>query len=261
MLLAQTTTMTSTVSTDWITFANMVAAVAAMSISAVAAYLSYLVLRIQIEPTVVLYIQDDLDRPSILNLVLANIGKGMARNIKCTFSDWIPARAFGFENAPMPEKMSTGPLFMTIPALGPNEKRVITWGQYGGLKKGMGGRTITCTITYETDPLGPIHSKTLTSTHPIEIDSFAETDASDRNFVRQIAKELESLTKVLEHSASGFRPLKIHLEDPLKNRAPHIDATVLSHLKQVASQKEPRDSSQSPPDNNPDSSVNSSNKA
>jgi hypothetical protein len=213
MILAQLTQSAAISSFDWLSLANMIAAAVAAGTATIAVYYSYWVLRMQADPSVVLYVEADIDRPSVMNLVLVNQGKGVARMIQCDFSDWVPDRAFGFDNAPMPGRMKDGPLFSTIPALGPNEKRVITWGQYGGLKKGLEGRSVSCTISYHSDRLGPIRKKRLQSTFPIEVDSFAGTDASDRNFQGKIANHLDRLAKVLEHSASGSRPLKIIVEE------------------------------------------------
>jgi hypothetical protein len=46
------------------------------------------------------------------------------------------------EAAQPPKELKTGPLVTGIPALAPGGRRILTWGQYGGLKKVIGGRLL-----------------------------------------------------------------------------------------------------------------------
>ena len=121
------------------------------TLGALAAY--YLVWRFRRIPDVVVYAVPDLQRPAVINLVLKNRGSGIARNVSFESDKKIPARAFGFEDAPKPGYMADGPLIDGIASFKPGEKRVITWGQYGGLKKGLGDDYLEITATYSGKPV------------------------------------------------------------------------------------------------------------
>ena len=109
-------------------------------ITITATIINYLFFRSQIDPEVLVYVSPDEKRPSIIILIIENIGRGIAKEIEFTLSKPIPKKAFGinFDEAKIPQTMDCGPLINGIPALGPGSKRIITWGQYGGLKKGFG---------------------------------------------------------------------------------------------------------------------------
>lgn len=178
-------------------------------ITVTAVIVNYLIFRTQVDPEIIVNAMHDDERPSIIILIIENIGKGMARDIHFSWQGKLPKEAFGFEDAAVPEEVDSGPLVNGIPALGPGSKRIITWGQYGGLKKGIGDNIIHITATYKSDThILPWKNKHST-TSLLDIKSFEGTDASDRNWLKKIADRLEKLERVFEQSASGFRPLQI----------------------------------------------------
>ena len=119
-------------------------------ITVTATVVNYLFFRSQIDPDVIVYVTPDIDRPSIILLIIQNIGRSIATDVVFSADREIPEHAFGFENAKKPKEMKSGPLVTGIPALGPGAKRVITWGQYGGLEKGIGGEVINITIRFKS---------------------------------------------------------------------------------------------------------------
>ena len=76
---------------------------------------NYLLLREIHDPKVIVYAVADKKRPSVLNLVIKNIGKGVALDVTFKSSEPIPGNAFGIENAPIPDAMITGPFVSGIP--------------------------------------------------------------------------------------------------------------------------------------------------
>jgi hypothetical protein len=178
-------------------------------ITVTATVLNYLLLRTQKDPEVIVYATPDDKRPSIINLVIENIGPGMAKSVTFKMPDYFPANAFGFESAKKPENMITGPLIFGIPSLGPGAKRVITWGQFGGLKKGLGDEVSSVVCHYTRDRIGLPGQKSLQTECLLDIKSFEATDASDNNWDKKTAKELEKIAKVLTQSATGFKSIKI----------------------------------------------------
>jgi hypothetical protein len=199
---------------DWITLAAFWIAVASVLISFVGAMISYYLFRSSIDPHVIVYATADEGRPSIINLVIENIGKGLAKSVSFEFSRPIPEKAFGFADAKLPNRMQSGPLINGIPALGPGAKRVITWGQFGGLYKGLGDDAIEIRVRFRGDPAGIFAAKEHEVLCPIDIKSFEGTDASDRNWAKQSASQLERIADALGHAATGFRPIKVELIEP-----------------------------------------------
>jgi len=146
------------------------------------------------DPNVIVYAEDDPRRPTIILLVIENIGRGSAKNITFAPNRPLPQGAWGFENAKMPQQMIEGPIITGIPYLRPGARRVISWGQYYGLKKWFENSTISIDIFYERDGSIPIiRNRRIKTTSILEIMSFAGTDASDSNWDRKIAQELKTL--------------------------------------------------------------------
>jgi hypothetical protein len=109
--------------------------------------------KVQSDPYVILSVVQDYDRPSMLQLVVKNVGPGVAHDISFKFSRPIPEYAWGVkvENAQTAEIMSTGPLIDGIPMLGPGEKIMIDWGLYEGLRKNLGTEPVIVTCSFKKD--------------------------------------------------------------------------------------------------------------
>jgi hypothetical protein len=176
-----------------------------------AALINYYFFRSQIDPLVVVYATSDESRPSIINLVIENIGKGLAKDVSFKLSRPIPQKAFGHTNPPIPQSMTSGPLISGIPALGPGAKRVVTWGQYPGLYKGLGDDVVKVTVQFRGDPFGVFDPVWHEVVCPLDVKSFAGTDASDRNWEKHSARELRRIAEVLRRAASGAAPLRVEL--------------------------------------------------
>jgi len=183
-----------------------------------ATVINYLFFRSQTDPEVIVYASLDERRPSVVILVIENIGRGLAKNITFASSKPIPQKAFGLgDDAPTPRTMDYGPIINGIPSLGPHSKRIITWGQYGGLKKGIGDEIIDITVTFRSDRMFGLGQHSHKVVCPIDIKSFAGTDAADYNWDKKTADHLEKIAKTLENVSSGFRSLKIQLTQEKKS--------------------------------------------
>lgn len=169
----------------------------ALIIALLSAVISYLLLRAQSEPEVVVYAIADRRRPSIINLIIENIGKGIAREVSFKTTRPIPQEAFGFEDPPTPKPMQRGPIIHGIAFLHPGERRVITWGQYGGLTKGLGGEPIDVLATYYSSPALKLLRKRHSTRSTIDIKSFEGTDASDDNWDKKSAEQLQKIADAL----------------------------------------------------------------
>lgn len=167
---------------------------------------TYLLLRTQADPQVIVYTKHDPLRPTVLLIVIENVGNGVAYNVKFQLAKPIVKEAWGVEQPssdPL-RVMSEGPLASGIPILAPKERRVLTWGQYGGLSSvlGVGGVNITCTFesrrAFPWDPTEHI-------THSVlEVHSFYRTDASESPVSRQ-AREIERIATTLSQMQQSLR--------------------------------------------------------
>ena len=192
----------SLLSADQVPFWTAVAALGASATALVTIVYTYFTARLvqsQSEPKVIVYVRHDADRPSLLILVIENIGRDIARSVAFKPSRPIPTEAFGIAGPNQDMKtMTGGPFVMRIPSLGPGDSRVITWGQYGGLSAAIGPTPIALEYTYKHG------RRTLSGSTALEVTSFANTDASARPAVAS-ARALKEISTALQQIASDIR--------------------------------------------------------
>ena len=161
-------------------------------------YFTLRLVRSQSEPKVIVYVKHDLERLTVLMLVVENIGRDIAHDVRFTASRPIPARAWGIEAPDVTQVkiMTDGPLVAGIPALGPNDSRTISWGQYGGLSAAIGAEPIRLHYSYRHG------HRTFAGETQLEVESFAGTDASERPavIVARSIKEIEGAMKSISNS-------------------------------------------------------------
>jgi len=177
--------------------------------------ISYRLFRLQHDPEVVVYATPDEKRPSVVIIIIENTGGSVARDVKFSSSAPIPGKAFGFEDAPVPEPMYSGPLVTGIPSFGPGARRVITWGQYGGIQKGIGDSVLDITATYRGQRSLLFFRRRYKTVSRIDIKSFEHTDASDHNWDKKMA---DSLTKIAEAIKPLQYPTKRLLEISIREK-------------------------------------------
>ena len=170
----------------------------ALLIALASTVINYLLLRSQQDPEVVVYAIPDPRRPTIINLIIENIGKGIARDVSFASDRPMPWEAFGFEGAKMPKQMERGPLIYGVPFLSPGERRVMTWGQYHGLSKGLDGKPIKVTAKYFSNPSLRLVRQKHAAVSIIDIKSFEGTDVSDDNWDKKAAEQLEKIASALK---------------------------------------------------------------
>lgn len=152
------------------------------------------------DPHVIVYAKHDEARPSILLLIVENVGKRLAVNVSFKLSRSLPHRAFGInqESAKQPKNMISGPLIDGIPSIGPGASRILIWGQYWGLTKGLGDDVVKVTCKYESKRPGIFGNKKHNTECLVDVKSFKETDATDLDGARQSAKELKRIADLLQ---------------------------------------------------------------
>ena len=156
---------------------------------------TYLMLRAQHDPRVIVYTRSDKARPQLIMIVIENIGKSVAKDVHFTLSeplqilkggDWRP--------------LDSGPLIAGIPALAPGESRMFLWGPFLGLWPVIGTRAFTVTAAYTCDSLGWVAPEQHEDVSVIEVASFHITDAVDTDGARQTAKQVERIADLLDRS-------------------------------------------------------------
>jgi len=184
---------------ETIPFWTAIAAVAAGGSAVMAAFytlLTFRLVRLQAEPKVIVYVKDDLERRSIMMIIIENIGRDIAHDVIFKSSKPIPSRAFGMsiDTAKPAKTMHEGPLIEGIPALGPGDCRAITWGQLGGLWKALGDEPIVIDYTYRSG------RRLIKGQSKLEVRSYLGTDASEKpsSSIARSLKELSGASKRIE---------------------------------------------------------------
>ncbi len=179
---------------------------AATFIAGAAAVVSYLLFRSQSDPDVVIYAQADEGRPTIINLIIENKGSESAENVCFSWDGKLPARAFGLETEgdDTSEEMKDGPLAHGIPFFPPGARRVVTWGQYGGIYRGVGTNKVSVCIRYKSKRKILRTYRSHQTICPLDILSFQSADASDRNWDKKIAENLDELKHSIERESARW---------------------------------------------------------
>lgn len=193
-----------------------------MAVIAVAtAIVTYAVFRSATDPTVIVYAQPDLQRQSIVNLIVENIGRGAAHGVFFKPSRPLPQNAFSISvPEKMPDQMQSGPIANGIPFLAPGQRLSISWGQYGGLYKYLGGEPIRIdTFCYRTRSNG-LFSKRLQSSSTLDIRMFQTSESTEHGYGPNLVKELKALNVTL-------KSIERQLKKPLVDLAaqPNLDAS------------------------------------
>lgn len=153
----------------------------------------------QTNPNVIITAAHHNDRPTLITLIIRNIGNGLALDIEFNPSKELKI-CFGLtEKAARIKPMPDGPLRHGIPSLGPGETRIIDWGQVGGLLHEIGNECVTIDIEYKNASDQKIHQKC-----KVDVASFIGT-AANRSCQKQSADALEQISKTFQHLRDDIR--------------------------------------------------------
>ncbi len=188
---------------EWVPAWTAVSAIAAaIAVIVATAYtaITYRVLVSQDDPKVIVFVRHDPERPTLLTIVIENIGRSIAEDVKFRSSRPIPSKAYGIQ-APsddVSQQMVNGPLIKGIPALGPGDRRVLNWGQYGGLSSALANEPIRVEIDYRHGRRR-LHGVTY-----LDVESYAATDVSEPPNVT-VAKSVQKIPAALDRISSQLR--------------------------------------------------------
>jgi len=189
---------------DGVAVANLITTIILAILTATyVVYTGRLVLA-QTDPCVIVYAENDESRPSILLVIIKNVGNGIACNVRFELSEPF-FRAFGLSpgSETPPDYLPGGAFIDGIPILQAGGTRKIVWGQYAGLKKVLGERFIRIKCQFERMDQSEIALSPPKSTECIlELASFAHQDIVDPDGARQSAKVLEKIADILAKQLS-----------------------------------------------------------
>lgn len=190
------------IKSEWVT---ALSSLVLMLVTGVYVWISWKIFEGRFDPYVIVTVIHDKNQPSILMLVVKNIGPGLAEHVEFQSDRAIPEHAFGLspESAEDATIMDNGPLITGIPCLGPGETREIMWGQYGGLIKALGSKPleIVCSFKRQGKKMPPV--KCL-----LEVTSFKGTDASNTPQI-EVIKHLKNIEKNIERLAMEISSCRI----------------------------------------------------
>lgn len=169
---------------------------------------TYSVFRSSTDPVVIVYADPDLKRPSVLNLIIKNIGNGAAHSIKFKTTRPLPCEAFSIDvPEKMPASMEVGPIVKGIPFLAPGQKITLTWGQYGGLYKYIGDEPIQVEAQYFAAGKPRFYSRRLSAKSSLDVRTFERSESSEHGYGPNLVKEFKVLNKSFASISKGIQQI------------------------------------------------------
>ncbi|MEO0509469.1 MAG: hypothetical protein AAF065_06395 [Verrucomicrobiota bacterium] len=177
---------------------ELVIALLATFTSLVATAIAYSAYRSQTDPDVIVYLEHDEKRPSLILLVIENRGSGVAHDVQFEIPDDFPSDPIGITATGKKsfERMTEGPLISGIKSLPPKGKRILNWGQYGGIYDYMGAYHKTIKVRFKRRKLFGLDDQTFETESDIEVISYSRTDASNRSEATHLKKISETLVGI-----------------------------------------------------------------
>ena len=157
---------------------------------------TYIVYHNNMIADVVVYAKADLARPSAINLVIHNIGKGIARNVQFHTTEGIPEHANGILKLINPRKIySSGAFVRGIPFLFPDEKLIYSWGQLGGLKEALSSQPLKIKITFNSKLPMQLWTRKIVNVVEIDVLSLEGVNIGEPSIHIEIKSILKDISK------------------------------------------------------------------
>lgn len=150
------------------------------------------------KPHVIIYPQVREDFPTVLEIIVENIGTAPAYDVKFSYSDNLRLKNYGIEKASSSHGTTIDTLFEKgIPYLPAGKQRKLNWGQFAGIQKALKGKNATVYCTFREVNRNIV----LTSNNVLGIDDFRSHTANTPYYVKQVNK-LEDIAKELKKTNS-----------------------------------------------------------
>ena len=138
---------------------------------------------------VVVYAKVDLDRQGIILLIIQNIGKGIAQNIKFTGTESI------LKNS---SNIDIGAFKAGTPILFPDEKLIYCLGTYPRLKESLPNEPIKITITFHSKIALYPYKRKIKNIVTIDINAFSGVDIGESIFQKEVRTPLKEISSSLK---------------------------------------------------------------
>ncbi len=165
-----------------------------MLIAIVSSFISYLIYKENSNPDIIVYLEQDEDAKTIINLVIKNIGKSPARDITFSLNKKLPQRAYAADHS---SEMTEGALITGIPFLAPGASRESMLGNYQGLQNWLKGETVSVNTKFYKANSRSLLKTSIVNTSFLEVHSFARSSAGDNSSGSKIVTELKNINKSL----------------------------------------------------------------
>lgn len=163
-----------------------------MLVAIISSFISYLIYKDNSSPDIIVYLEQDNDAKTIINLVIKNIGKSPAKDIKFSTDKKLPQRAYAGE---LPTEMTGGALITGIAFLAPGASRVSMLGNYQGLNGWLKGEVVNVKTTFYKANSRSLYKTAVVNTSCLEVHSFANNSSSDNSTGSKIVTELRNINK------------------------------------------------------------------
>lgn len=158
-------------------------------------------LEAQNKPYVIVYAKQRDDAPSVVQIIIENVGTSPAYDIKFSVPKKFALRAWGIaEPTTRPAILDSGPWIEGVKQLAPKQRIVFSWGQYGGIKSSLDGDVAKISVNFK-NAAGKDEPKT---ENFLDIKDFKGADAATPVSVRQL-KEIEKIQQTLTELKSILR--------------------------------------------------------
>lgn len=201
------------------TFQNILG-FATICISLATLMITYVLFNKQQDAEIIVYIAPSQVNYQCIDLVVENIGNGLARNVSFTTDKPIPKSAFGFEQGGGNDitMFDDGVFINGIAYFFPKEQRRFLWGQYHALNEALEDGKLNITVQYSSKRFGGLCMKKHTTTSLLDIATFRYVSASNKSIA--LLKKVESLREEIKDSFrktnGNFRDLNRTVDALLK---------------------------------------------
>ncbi|MFW0004459.1 MAG: hypothetical protein AB8V35_03655 [Coxiella endosymbiont of Dermacentor nuttalli] len=172
---------------------NIILAILTFIIGLLTFIIAYLVYFNNSKGDVVVYAKVDLDRQGLILLIIQNIGKGIAQDIKFTGTESILKNSLDVD---------IGAFKVGTPILFPEEKLIYCLGTYPKLKKSLPNHPIKITITFHSDIALYPYKRKIKNVVTIDIGAFSGFDIGESIFQREVRTSLKEISASLKKISS-----------------------------------------------------------
>lgn len=160
-------------------------------IAIVASLISYAIYSDSSSPDVIVYIEQDRQARIMLNLIIKNVGRGSAKNIKFKKSTTEKDKSISILDKSI---LSTG-----IPYLAPGAERIIMLGSYSDVNNLLDNSIVKIDSTYNRTRKILFFSRKIKTSSYLDIVSFTGVLASDNSNENKIYSELKRIKSELSN--------------------------------------------------------------